>query len=95
MFLLAIVVFGVTAWFLGTRYGWIAALVSAASILAAMVIPKTAIAIYALHILWVGGLVYFGPKVMKMRRPQMQKGGWRDDANRLVRRGLALWKMRK
>lgn len=94
MFLLAIVVFGVTAWFLGTRNGWIAALASAASILAAMIIPRTAIAIYAIHILWVGGLVYFGPKVMKLRKPQ-QQSGWRGDANRLFRRGLALWKTRK
>jgi hypothetical protein len=92
--LLALVVFGVTAWFFGVRLGGIAAGISAATIIAAQVIPGTAVAIYALHVLWVGGLAYLGPKLAKLRKPP-PRAGWRGDANRLLRRGLALWKFRK
>lgn len=91
--LFALIVFAVTAWFLGLRLGGIAAAVSIAALLAAMVIPRTAIAIYALHVLWIGGLVYFGPRVQQLRRPPA--AGWRGDASRLVRRGLALWRTRR
>ena len=93
MLLLALIVFAVTAWFLGLRIGGIAGGVSVAAVLAAQVIPGTAMAIYALHVLWIGGLAYFGPKVLKLRRPKQQTG-WRTDASRLVRRGLALWRSR-
>lgn len=93
MLLLALIVFGVTAWFLGMRVGGIAGVVSLAAVLAAQVIPGTAVGIYVLHILWIAGLVYFGPKVLKQRAGK-QATGWRSDATRLVRRGLALWKNR-
>jgi len=91
--LLALITFGVTAWFLGLRNGGIAGGISVAAVLAAEVIPKTAIAVYALHVLWIGGLAYFGPKWLKARRPKAQ-ASWRGDASRLVRRGLALWRNR-
>lgn len=95
MLILALVVFAVTAWFIGLRYGGIAAGVSFATLIAAQVIPGLALAllVYALHVAYIGGLVYFGPKVMRLRRAQ--KPGLTGDLGRWWRRGQALWKTRR
>ena len=95
MILLALVVFGVTAWFLGMRLGAIAAGVSFASLIAAQVVPGSALPIYALHVLYIGGLVYLGPRVSRMLTKPEDRG-LAGQAKKWMRRGKAfgeaLWK---
>ncbi|HVK72531.1 MAG TPA: hypothetical protein VM734_04400 [Kofleriaceae bacterium] len=100
MLLLALVVFGVTAWFLGMRVGAIAAGVSFASLIAADIVPSTslALAIYALHVVWLAGMVYLGPRISRMlTKPEDRTLG--AQAKRWMQRGKALgeafWKSRK
>ena len=93
MLILALVVFAVTAWFIGLRPGGIAAAVSFAALIAAQVVPGTALLIYGVHVVYIGGLVYFGPKVARQRRPQA-KASLGGDLGRWWRRGQALWKTR-
>jgi len=100
MLILALVVFGVTAWFLGLRPGGYAAVASFASLMMALVVPGTAMAIYGVHVVYIGGLVYFGPKVSKLlagnkpqpKGPAAQVGKWLKRGRSL---GEALWKSRR
>ena len=100
MLLLALVVFGVTAWFLGLRPGGYAAVGSFASLMMAMVVPGTAMAVYGVHVLYIGGLVYFGPKVSRLvagnkpqpKGPVAQVGKWLKRGKTV---GEALWKSRR
>lgn len=92
MLILALVVFAVTAWFLGLRPGGIAAVVSFAALIAAQVVPGSALAIYGLHILWIAGLVWFGPRLSRWRKPQ--PSGLTADLGRWYRRGRAILKAR-
>lgn len=91
--MLALIVFAVTAWFLGLRPGGIAGGVSFASLLAAQVVPGSALLVYALHILFIGGMVWAGPKLSRMRKPQA-RAGLSGDLGRWYRRGRAIWKSR-
>lgn len=93
MIILALIVFGVTAWFLGLRPGGVAGGVSLATLIAAQVVPGTALAIYAVHVLFIGGMVYLGPKLSRMRKPAA-KQGLTADLGRWYRRGRAIWKSR-
>lgn len=100
MLLLALVVFGVTAWFLGARPGGYAAVASFAALMMAMVVPRTALAVYGVHVLYIGGLVYFGPKVARMlagNKPP-PKQGTAAQVGKWLKRGKAvgeaLWKTR-
>ena len=95
MLLLALVVFGVTAWFMGVRAGGIASLVSLAMLIGAQVVPGSAMAIYALHILYIVGLVWVAPRFMKLfKKPE--ETGPAAAAKRWFKRsrafGEALWK---
>jgi hypothetical protein len=91
--ILALVVFAVTAWFLGLRPGGIAGGVSFAILIAAQVVPGTALVVYGLHILWIAGMVWLGPKLSRMRRPA-PKAGLGAEVGRWWRRGRAIWKSR-
>jgi hypothetical protein len=96
--MLALVVFGVTAWFMGVRAGGIAGVVSFATLIAALLVPRTAILIYAVHIIWIGGLVYLGPRVSKMMsKPEDRTVA--AQARRWIQRGKhlgeAFWRSRK
>jgi hypothetical protein len=100
MLLLALVVFGVTAWFVGVRPGSYAAVGSFAALMMAMVVPRTAMAVYGFHVLYIGGLVYFGPRVSKLlagnkpqpKSPAAQLGRWLKRGKSV---GEALWKSRR
>lgn len=93
MLLLALVVFAVTAWFLGLRPGGIAGVVSFAALIAAQAVPGVALAIYGVHVLWIAGLVWLGPKLARWRKPA--RAGLTDDLGRWWRRGRAIWKARR
>jgi hypothetical protein len=100
MLLLALVVFGVTAWFVGVRQGSYAAVASFAALMMAMIVPRTAMAVYGFHVLYIGGLVYFGPRVSRMlagNKPP-PKQGTAAQVGRWLKRGKAvgeaLWKSR-
>jgi hypothetical protein len=100
MLLLALVVFGVTAWFIGLRPGGYAAGVSLASLVMAQVVPGTALAVYGIHVLYIGGLVWMGPKVSRLvagnkpepKGPAAQVGKWFRRGKAV---GEALWKSRR
>ena len=100
MLLLALVVFGVTAWFVGLRPGGYAAGISLASLVMAQVVPGTALAVYGIHVLYIGGLVWMGPKVSKLiagnkpepKGPAAQVGKWFRRGKAF---GEALWKSRR
>jgi hypothetical protein len=100
MLLLALVVFGVTAWFTGVRPGSYAAVVSFAALMMALVVPRTAMAVYGFHVLYVGGMVYFGPKVSRLlagnkpepKGPMAQVNKW---FKRTKSFGEALWRSRR
>jgi hypothetical protein len=61
----AIIVGALTAWYLGLRLGVIIAIVTAAALLVAMIVPGMTLAIYALVIAWSAALYFFGPKISK------------------------------
>jgi hypothetical protein len=98
--LLALVVFGVTAWFVGLRPGGYAAAVSLAALVMAQVVPGTALAVYGVHVLYIGGLVYAGPRVSRLvqgnkpeaKGPAAQVGKWFRRGKAF---GEALWKSRR
>lgn len=100
MLLLALVVFGVTAWFVGLRPGGYAGVLSLLALVMADVVDRTALAVYALHILYIGGMVYLGPRVSRLvagKQPQPQ--GPAAQVGKWLRRGRsfgeALWKSRR
>jgi hypothetical protein len=100
MLLLALVVFGVTAWFVGLRPGGYAGAVSLAALVMAQVVPGTALAVYGVHVLYIGGLVWMGPKVSRLfqgnkpepKGPAAQVGKWLKRGRAF---GEALWKTRR
>lgn len=61
--LAAIVVGALTAWYLGLRLGVIIAVVTAAALLVATVVPGLTLTIYALALAWSGALYFFGAKI--------------------------------
>lgn len=92
--MLALIVFAVTAWFVGLRPGGIAGGISLATLIAAQVVPGTALLVYGIHIVYIGGLVWLGPKLSRLRRPQ-ERPGLTGDLGRWFRRGKAIWKARR
>ena len=93
MIILALIVFAVTAWFLGLRPGGVAGGVSFATLIAAQVVPGTAWVVYGIHIVWIAGMVYLGPKLSRMRKPA-PRAGLGAELGRWYRRGRAIWKSR-
>jgi hypothetical protein len=61
----ALIVGALTAWYLGLRAGIIAAAVTAAALLVAMVVPVPGItlAIYALIVAWSAAVYFLGAKI--------------------------------
>jgi hypothetical protein len=63
--LAAIIVGALTAWYLGLRLGVIVAAVTAAALLAAMVVPGLSLTVYVLVLGWSALLYFFGAKISK------------------------------
>lgn len=61
----ALIVGGLTAWYLGVRLGVIVAVATAAALLIAAFVPGMSITIYALVVAWCAALYFFGPKISK------------------------------
>lgn len=93
MILLALIVFAVTAWFVGLRAGGIAGGISFAALIAAQVVPGTALFVYGLHVVFIAGMVWVGPRLSRLRKPA-PKAGLAADLGRWYRRGRAIWKSR-
>ena len=96
MIILALVVGGVTAWYLGARMGVYAAIASAVALLIAMVVPGTALPVYAVIGLWLAGLWFFKARLATLIRPaQPEKKGWEREFDRWKKRVGWLLKSRK
>ena len=61
----ALIVGGLTAWYLGLRAGIIAAVATAVALVVANVVPGMSLAVYALVIAWAAALYFLGPKLGK------------------------------
>jgi hypothetical protein len=61
----AIIVGGLTAWYLGLRFGIIIAVITAVALLIATVIPGMSLTVYALVVAWAAALYFFGPRISK------------------------------
>jgi hypothetical protein len=72
--LAALVVGGLTAWYLGLQAGIIAAVVTAAALVLAAVVPGLTLAVYVLVISWSAALYFLGPKLSKGRGLKDDKG---------------------
>jgi Flp pilus assembly protein TadB len=77
----ALIVGGLTAWYLGLRAGIIAAIVTAAALLVAALvpIPGITIAIYALVIAWSAAVYFLGAKLtQKANQAGRTSPSWLD-----------------
>lgn len=61
----AIIVGGLTAWYLGLRLGVIVAGITFVALLLAAFVPGMSITVYALVLAWAAALYFFGPKISK------------------------------
>ena len=61
----ALIVGALTAWYLGLRMGIIVAVIVAAALFVAMLVPGLNLAVYALVIAWAAALYFLGPKLSK------------------------------
>lgn len=95
MIVLALVVGAVTAWYLGVRIGVAAAAVSAVALLVSMFVPGTALPVYVLLGMWLGGLWLFKTKLPGLINPQPKKTGWEGELDKWKRRAQMLWNARK
>lgn len=86
MVLLALVVGGITAWYLGVRIGVAAAVVSAVALLVAMFVPGAALPVYVLLGMWLAGLWVVKTKLPGLINPQPQKKGWEKEFDRWKKR---------
>ena len=87
MILLALVVGGITAWYLGVRIGVAAAIVSAVALLVSMFVPGTALPVYVLLGLWLAGLWVVKTKIPGLIQPQRPaKSGWERELDRWKKR---------
>lgn len=59
----ALIIGGMTAWYLGLRAGGIAAVATAVALLVAAFVPGITVAVYSLAIAWVAALYFLGPKL--------------------------------
>jgi len=71
----AIVVGALTAWYLGLRLGVILAVVTAAALLVASIIPGMSMTVYVLVLGWSAALYFFGPKISKATGKSSMFGG--------------------
>lgn len=63
----ALVVGGLTAWYLGLRAGIVAAAITLAALIVAAFVPGLTVAVYALVLAWSGALYFLGAKMSKAR----------------------------
>jgi hypothetical protein len=61
----ALIVGGLTAWYLGVRLGVIVAAVTAVALFVANFVPGLSITVYALVLAWAAALYFFGPRIAK------------------------------
>ena len=61
----ALIVGGLTAWYLGLRTGIIVAVLVAVALLLATFVPGMSITVYALVLAWAAALYFFGPRISK------------------------------
>ena len=61
----ALIVGGLTAWYLGVRLGVIVAVATAVAMLVANFVPGMTLMVYGLVIAWCAALYFFGPKISK------------------------------
>lgn len=93
MILLAVIVGGLTAYYLGLRPGVIAAIVSAVALVVATFVPGAALPIYTLLALWCGGVWFVKAKLGGLVAPeQAKKKGWERELDRWKQRAAWLWK---
>ncbi|MEO6775410.1 MAG: hypothetical protein ABI467_20785 [Kofleriaceae bacterium] len=71
----AIIVGALTAWYLGLRLGVIIAIVTAAALLVASMVPGMSVTVYALVLAWAAALYFFGPKISKATGKTSMFGG--------------------
>jgi hypothetical protein len=71
----AIIVGGLTAWYLGLRLGVIIAVATAAALLVATFVPGLTLTVYALAVAWSAGLYFFGAKISKATGQKGMFGG--------------------
>ena len=86
----ALIVGGLTAWYLGLRAGIVAAIATVVALVAAMVVPGMTITVYALVLAWAAALYFFGPRLSKAAgKPSMGSviGQAQGFARKLWRRG--------
>jgi len=85
--LVALIVGGLTAWYLGLRAGIIAAIAAAAALFVAAIlpIPGVTITVYALIVAWVAAVYFLGarltqnPNAAKAKSPAARAAmGWLD-----------------
>jgi len=73
--LAALVVGALTAWYLGLQTGVIAAVVTAAALIIATVVPGLTLTIYVVVIGWSAALYFLGPKISKGKGLKDNPGG--------------------
>ncbi len=99
MIVLALVVGGVTGWYLGVRAGVLAAAMSAIGLLIAMFVPGTSLPVYVAIGLWLAALYVIKTKLPQLVQKPEEKKGWERELEKLKKRaGSAaswLWKARK
>jgi hypothetical protein len=61
----ALIVGGLTAWYLGLRIGAVVAAATFIAVLVAAFVPGMTITVYALVLAWCAALYFFGPKISK------------------------------
>ena len=65
--LAALVVGGLTAWYLGLQAGVIAAIVTVVALIASAFVPGLTIAVYALVLAWCAALYFLGAKISQKK----------------------------
>lgn len=99
MVVFALVVGGITGWYLGVRAGVLSAALSAIGLIVAEFVPGTKLPVYASILLWLIALYVIKTKLPQLvKKPEPQKP-WERELERLKKRaGSAagwLWKLRK
>jgi hypothetical protein len=66
----ALIVGGLTAWYLGVRPGIIAAIITFAALVVSSFVPGLTMAVYALVLAWCAALYFLGAKMTKEGGPK-------------------------
>jgi hypothetical protein len=96
MIVLALVVGGITAWYLGLQKGIWAAIGSAIALLVAMFVPGASLPVYVALGLYLAGLWVWKTKLPALVKPkEPEKKGWEKEFDRWKKRVGWLIKSRK